>query len=320
MHEIPHPLIEVGHNEKKIQSTDKIKVSLWDFENTLSFEQCLEIYFGTNYNNYFRVLKANPEMSQLEVLKQLHSEVIEQRGEKAIALDKNFSGGEQEATAKEHSPMFVRIIKELGIDGISAQIGLKRNDYQDKIDDFVVVDPARLEEFIEGEASQMKDKRPIYIGVQRTFSTSSAKRAEIINDPIKILPEKPGEPVFVVFLEENTEEYMHEPNTDQEYALWQKLMDMRMDKARAEGKTLEEYLAEKPGDERLPFVSEVLPKGFPQQKRKVIKVFKEIMAQWQAFKVTAKFKALPDVVRQRLEENFADLEKLDIPKVIKEEA
>ena len=44
------------------------------------------------------------------------------------------------------------------------------------------------------------------------------------------------------------------------------------------------------------------------------------MAQWQAFKVTAKFKALPDVVRQRLEENFADLEKLDIPKVIKEEA
>ena len=87
MHEIPHPLIEVGHNEKKIQSTDKIKVSLWDFENTLSFEQCLEIYFGTNYNNYFRVLKANPEMSQLEVLKQLHSEVIEQRGEKAIALD-----------------------------------------------------------------------------------------------------------------------------------------------------------------------------------------------------------------------------------------
>lgn len=318
-YEVPHPLVEPSHDEKKIQSNDMVQVSIWDFKTKMSFEKCLEVFFGTTYNNYFRILKEHDEMDQKGVLRQLHLEVIEKRRQEALALDKEYSGGNQEATAKEHSPMFVRIINELGIDGISAEIGQLRNDYKDKIDDFLVVDPARLEEFIAGKIKEMNGKRPIYIGVQRTFDTSAVKRAEIINDPIKILPEKPGEPVFVVFLEESVDEYVDQPNTNEEYALWQRLLDKRMEEARKEGKTLEKYLDEKPGDDRLALVSEVLPKGFAQQKRKAIKVFKEVIAQWQAFRRSSKFAELPEIVRQRLEINFSDLEKLDIPKIIKEE-
>ena len=222
-------------------------------------------------NDYIKSLKAphNDGIDPCELIKAMHQSVIAERTRQALKMEKKSQGNEnQEQTAKDHSQFFIRLINELGIDGLDATEALPREDFLDEIDEFLVFDKKAYE--TDGD----KEGQKIYIGVQRSF-----KHKSLTSDTVLIPEETEKGLVVKVFIKEEIEDY-----EDADRVTWfQRLLELRTAKAKEKGMSPAGYAKENPKTDGIPPIAEVLPGGQTEQVKRVVKILREIESQ---FRVT----------------------------------
>ena len=299
-HEVYHPLVE-GNVDKTLKEEDEVKVALTTRKEDMSFSSYLE-RIGVTYARYFRETKVFPDKDTQTVLRDLHQEAVDRRTEAAVRKHKQYTAEHaekdnlQQETAKNHAPVFLKTINDLGIDGLEAKASLPRQDYLDGIDEIIEFDPEAL--VSEGE----REGEKVSIGIQRSFRD---KGREVISDPVKFFPEDPDHGVvFRVFIKEELEDYV-----DGQTTLMQKLLNLRADKAKQAGVS-PKALAKKDATRGLPTVSKVLEGGVGEQIDRTKKVLNEIRSQLNNFIESTKFKKLKPSVQKELKRQ-AEILKID---------
>ena len=226
-----HPVIVDGLVSD--QPDQILKVGIRGNIENMSFEDYLSI-MRINYVDYIKALRAphNDGIDPVELVKKMHQGVIERRTGQAKKVKERARGNEnQEQTAKDHSQFFVRLVNELGIDGLEATEALPREDFLDEVDEFLVFDKTAYE--TDGE----KEGQKVYIGIQRSFNHKSLTSETVL------VPEETDKGLIVkVFLKEELDDY-----EDSDGVTWfQRLLELRATKAKAKGMNPLSYAAENP--------------------------------------------------------------------------
>ncbi|PWB39159.1 MAG: hypothetical protein C3F02_00060 [Parcubacteria group bacterium] len=301
-----HPTI-VGDNIRGVDqiwhSADQVKCRVGEKLIPLTFDEYLEV-LGVNYGDYFKKIKQSDggSMQQREIFLELHKATIDQRTQRAIKLYERYTQEKakrdnlQQETALAHSPFFIKIINDLGIDGLSAAAARPRNDFLDEIDEYLVLDPAALA----SQGEEVGEK--IYIGVQRSFKDKKLKSG------VEFLPEDLDKgPIFKIFLRENREEYIENSgDRENEESYWQKLLNLRARKAKAAGLSPTEY-AKVAAKEGLATVDKVLLGGVESQVAKTLNVLQAIKDQWAQFVMSRDFLELSPGLKKLLEDNYKNI-------------
>jgi len=289
-----------GEAAKDLKENDKVQVRGRSGIFTISFGEYLA-RLGLDHGRYFKAIKTRPEDSLNQILRDLHQEVIVERSEAAKRQHNRYTHESadrdnlQQETAKDHSHIFTHTINDLGIDGLEAEEAAARVDYLDGIDEIVKLDHRSLE--TDGEESE----EGIKIGIQRSFRD---KGREVKEDPLRFIPEDPESgPVFRVFVLENVEDYV---DMASESSLYQKLLDLRAQKAREAGLDPKTY-AKGRRNEGLPTVDKVLPGGVGEQVKRVKRVLKEIRDQLGAYIDSPKFASQSGTIQEALKKQYKQI-------------
>lgn len=242
-------------SRRQLNSEDRVLVRIpgIDTPTWVSFDTYLDM-FGSNYHDYYRLLKrrearpvgkaANDSVrEQQALLFDVHRAAIQRRTNDVKRLRSRYervrpTAEDFQQETRAHSETFRKLFDDLNIPGISSASARRRNDYEDTIDDFILLDPEAL---MTGEEATAESEDPDYdrylhIGVQRTFGSQSAsqdafesdqaKQKKIEEKPLYWIPEHlEWGPVARFYLRERFEDYGIEgrggaPNyTEQLYAL-----------------------------------------------------------------------------------------------------
>lgn len=291
VHKAEHPVIMDGLKLSTTgiiepESNEKIQVGLDGNIEEMSFEDYL-FMMGIKYGHYYKEAKdpKNDGADSNELIKQLHQAVIEQRTKTTRRLRKKqnidrdqkrsgsavgsvvLSSSRQEviqSDIEDDSKFFIKMFKDLGIDGLDAQAPLAREDILDEVDEYLVLDRTAYE--TEGEEEGEK----IFIGIQR-----SSREKELTSKFISS-PESPDKGlIFKILLQEDEFQYRNANND----SLWQELLSARTTKAREAGMNPLAYAEKYPASEGIPPVSEVLRGGQQEHIRRVVKVLQAIQKQ-----------------------------------------
>ncbi len=299
-HHVRHPYI-LTEAHGIFREDDRVEVGLSQKTESMVFADYLA-RIGVSYNWFYRACKENPDSSVQDILHDLHQQSIDQRTQTAIRQHREYGQEKatgdnlQRETTKNHSPLFARVINDLGVDGLSAKESLPRQDYLDGIDEIVEFDPEEFKS--QGERHGQK----ISIGIQRSFND---KRGEIVRDPVRFFPEEPESgPVFRVFVKETISDYIDE-NTG--ISFMQKLLDKRNEKARQLGQEPYQY-ARSARNEGFPPVAQVLPGGEKEQISRALDILTEIKRQFGDFLSSERFRSLSPAVQKDLEDKWQSLD------------
>ncbi|MBL7022422.1 hypothetical protein ISR92_03840 [Patescibacteria group bacterium] len=216
-YECEHPVL-LEDSRNILSETDVVPVS-WSIahENlSMTVVEYLSI-FHLSYEDYqnMKFDRRYKDMSNQEIVFKLHSDAVIERDATAERLYAEYNivspdKRNNSIESREHdSKVFVKGIKELGIAGVGALASRPREDYLDQIDEFIVIDPGKLNG---GEAVPVSDR--IRIGVQRTVNPDSFKKKQITDNPVITIPDRLefGEiPRF--YLKEDNEDYGRDNDT-----------------------------------------------------------------------------------------------------------
>ncbi|MBU1203231.1 hypothetical protein KKH39_04295 [Patescibacteria group bacterium] len=270
-HEVVHPRI-LGEFSAIPRENDEVEVVLSAKNQTMTFGEYLQ-RIGVKYDWFFKTKKEEPDKNLQDLLRDLHQKSVDNRTAASIRQHQKFThegasyDNLQQETARNHSPVFTKIINDLGIDGLEAKEARPRQDYLDGIDEILEFDSTSLS--TQGDEEGEK----IIIGIQRSFSD---KKRHITKDPIRFFPENPeAGAIFRVFIQEDLDDYIDKLSG---MSYMQKLLEIRAQKARQAGQSPNQYAKSQRNDGLAP-ISQVLPKGEREQINRTLKVLKEIKEQ-----------------------------------------
>lgn len=291
-HNVVHPYIE-SPIEGILKEGDSVEISGLGQTKSLLFGDYLR-RMGVAYADYYRVSKSDPTKDQNEILRDLHQEAINKRTRAAIRKHQEYTRESatrdnlQQETAKDHSQVFLKTINDLGIDGLEAEFAPEQVDYLDGIDEIVRLKPVSL------QSGGEKNGEVMLFGIQRSFKDKSK---EVMADPIRFLPEQPEIGVlFRVFIKENLSDYIDEKTGE---SIWQKLLNIRIAKARASGMDPNEF-SKVQRNQGLSSVDKVLPGGVKEQIKRVKNILQNIQDQLQAYVDSLDFKKQSQAVQEQL--------------------
>lgn len=222
---------------KQLRSEDKVLIQPpgSDKPTWIPFEGYLDM-FGSNYHEYLRVLKEKERVGkqdahsdvtrrQQALLFDVHRAAINRRTEDVRMLRARYertrlSAEDFQQETRAHSETFRKLFDDLNIPGLGSAEARRRNDYQDTIDDFILLDPEALSTGAEDDTDTGKPDydRYLHIGVQRTFGSQGTshdafesdqvKQKKIQDKPLYWIPEHlEWGPVARVYLRERLEDY-----------------------------------------------------------------------------------------------------------------
>jgi|GEM_PF-5905841 hypothetical protein len=315
VHQAEHPVIidglQVGSGGiVNAENNPNLKIGLDGYIEEMSFEDYL-FMLGIKYGHYYKVAKdpKNDGADPNDLIKQLHQEIIEKRTEDTKRLGRGYDAARSqqgnrtsrtklgnegsERTTNEDGQFFVKMFKDLGIDGLDAELALPRDDIKDEVDEYIVIDPKAYE--TEGE----EEGKKIYIGVQRTFRDKGLRNRFLLS------PEGLDKGIiFKTMLREESDIY----NDENKDSLWQKLLLSRVAKAREEGISPLAYAEKHPNDGISP-VSEVLRGGQREHIRRVVGILQEIQKQIQTIfeQPDHEYHGLPPHWQEQFKARFSNL-------------
>lgn len=301
-----------GEVKRNLKEEDEVQVRGKSGVFTINFGEYLA-RLGISHARYFQAMKTRPMDSPIQILRDLHQEVIAERSTAALRQHKKYTSERadrdnlQQETAKDQGPFFRQTINDLGIDGLEVREAPFRVDYLDGIDEIIQLDHKALETNGEEVASQ-----PVKIGLQRSFSD---KEEEIRRDRIRFIPEDPEAGlIFRVFILEKLEDYT---DLAGETSLYQKLLDLRAKKAREQGLDPTTYARGKK-NEGLPTVDKVLSGGINEQVARTLRVLSEIKKQLGSYIDSAKFIEQPKAVQVALRKQYEQIKIDDFIEAVEE--
>jgi hypothetical protein len=287
-----HPEIK-GSINRVLNEYDNVEVISLGQVKKLTFAEYLR-RIGVDYEYYSMVVMGNPDIDQNEILRRLHQQAVDKRTKTAARKHAEYTRESatrdnlQQETAKDHSAVFLQTVNDLDVYGLSAQSVVGRHDYLDGIDEILILDHESL------QSSGEKKGRSVYVGIQRSFED---KKAEVVRDPIRFIPEKPeAGAVFRVFIEEKLEDYI---DIKTGISRWQKLLDMRTVRAKEAGLDPREFARTKK-NQGMPAVKNVLSGGVEEQLQRVENVLQNIKEQLESYIHSADFKNQPLFVQAEL--------------------
>jgi hypothetical protein len=298
-HRVIHPEI-ASSTDGIMHETGTVEISSMGQIKILTFGDYLG-RIGVSYADYYRLTKSEPNKDKNEVLRTLHQEAINKRTRVAIRKHQEYAreianrDNLQQTTAKEHSPVFLKTINDLGIDGLGAELVPEQLDYLDGIDEMLTLDPESL------QSGGEKSGSVIRFGIQRSFKD---KKKEVMSDPIRFIPEKPEIGVlFRIFIKENLSDYIDEKTGE---SIWQKLLDIRTAKARASGVDPNEF-SRVQRNQGLSSVDKVLSGGVREQIRRVKNILQNVQEQLQAYIDSPDFKKQSKAVQEQLRSGLENM-------------
>ncbi|MFW0862638.1 MAG: hypothetical protein ACKKL6_03550 [Candidatus Komeilibacteria bacterium] len=188
-----HPIL-VNDSRIPLRADDIIKVS-WsvehnDLEITVAdylalIDRTFQDYADVKFN------RRNKGMSNQEIFYSLHQETVNKRGETSKHLTEKFNfvspdKGNNGIESRDHdSKVFVKGIRELGIEGVNAVESRPREDYLDQIDEFIVIDTDRLAGKEESDPANI-----VHLAIQRSANEDPGKKSSIIHKPVVTIPDR----------------------------------------------------------------------------------------------------------------------------------
>jgi len=224
-----HPVL-VDDSRISLRADDIVKVS-WsvdheDIEMTVvDYLSLMDITFQDYVDVKFD--KRNRGLSNQELIYELHQGIVKKRGRASSNLTEKFNfispdKGNNGIESRDHdSKVFVKGIREIGIDGVSAVESRPREDYLDQIDEFIVIDTDKLAGKEESDPANI-----VHLAVQRSANDDPAKKDSIIYKPVVTIPDRleyGHVPRF--FLQEKNSDYGRDDITGDPID-FRKMMDM----------------------------------------------------------------------------------------------
>ncbi|MFA6253508.1 MAG: hypothetical protein WCV69_04440 [Patescibacteria group bacterium] len=281
----------------------EVSVDFLDHAENMLFADYLH-FVGATYLEYRRAVKARPDDNLNIILRDLHRQIVRDRLARVEKLHGRYaqesatSINRQVETTRDHGKIFDMSINDLEIDGLSSEPASNDVDYLDGIDHILTFDHGELLIDKDGvvEEKDVLSHKKLFIGVQRTFN--SAKKNEVIKDPIRILPSDNGRGVvFRIFLQENLSDYQD----DKQETLMEKLDAYRREAAKKAGLSPIEY-GRKHRRQGYPGVYKVLPGGQAEQVKRVLRVFEEIKKQLNDYINSLEFQKQTEYVQGQLKD------------------